>query len=142
MFGCLSCRPLSFQQIASEGGSRGKISDFQRYARAKTLKGKEEEAAIGDSPAQLHHSWQGANHNRAGRRCLSPRVSSCFKITDFQEAMQPKLSPVSLKRNRVRRKYYGKERGEEEGRQPGRRQTERQGACGFQKQPELTFVTC
>lgn len=98
---------------------RGETSSFQRYTNTRSLKEKkeEEEPAIDDASHQLHHGWHRAIQNRAGRWCLSPYVSSCFKITDFQEEMQPKLFPVSLKWNWVRGKYFGKVRGKEKRKQ-------------------------
>jgi hypothetical protein len=73
-----------FRQIApgvgvGMGVEQSLISKDMQIQRS--LKG--EKYAIDDSSHLLPHGWHRAIQNRAGRRCLSPYVSSGFKITDF-----------------------------------------------------------
>lgn len=63
---------------------------------------------IDEASHQLHHFWLQATQNRGGKWRLSLSVSFCFKITDFQEELQLKLSPPSLKGNWVQWGAMGK----------------------------------
>lgn len=62
-----------------------------------------QENAIDGASPQVHHFWPGATQNRAGRWCFSLYVSGCFKITGFQEELQLKWFPTSLKETWVQR---------------------------------------